>query len=68
MPLAVKIAGMTHGVFFILFIASLWDVKITSRWPLAKISIAFVSSLLPFGTFVLDARMLKKESNKHQIN
>ena len=62
MPLAVKFAGMTHGVLFILFLFSLIDVKISHRWTVAKSGIAFVSSLLPFGTFVLDARMLKKEA------
>mgnify|MGYP001569410129 CR=1 FL=1 len=62
MPLAVKIVGMAHGVFFILFIFSLMDVKISHRWGFGKIIIAFIASLLPFGTFVLDARVLKKEA------
>lgn len=60
-PLAVKIAGMAHGIFFILFIFSLVDVKISHRWSLSKSAMAFAASLLPFGTFVLDARLLKKE-------
>jgi integral membrane protein len=61
MPFAVRIAGMVHGVLFILFIFSLIDVKINQRWSLAKSGLAFLASLLPFGTFVLDARVLKKE-------
>ena len=61
MPVAVKIAGMTHGVLFILFLFSLIDVKISHKWSIGKSGMAFVSSLLPFGTFVLDARVLKKE-------
>jgi integral membrane protein len=66
MPLAVKIAGMTHGVLFILFLFSLIDVKITHRWTIAKSGMAFASSLLPFGTFVLDTRVLKKEMHNIQ--
>ena len=61
LPLAVKIVGMAHGILFILFIFSLVDVKLSHRWSLSKSAMAFASSLLPFGTFVLDARVLKKE-------
>ncbi len=61
MPESVKIAGMTHGVLFIGFLFSLIDVTISHRWSLGKSGMAFISSLLPFGTFVLDARVLKKE-------
>jgi integral membrane protein len=61
MPEAVKIVGMAHGVFFIAFIFSLIDVKISTRMGFGKIILAFIASLLPFGTFVLDAKLLKKE-------
>ena len=61
MPAAVKIVGMAHGVFFILFIFSLIDVVISKRWAWWKLVVAFIASLLPFGTFVLDAKLLKKE-------
>jgi integral membrane protein len=63
MPVAVKIAGMTHGVFFLLFIFFLMQVKSERNWSGQKALIAFVASLLPFGTFVLDAKVLKKEIN-----
>lgn len=61
MPMAVKIVGMAHGVFFILFVFSLIDTAISKRWGFGKIAAAFLASLLPFGTFVLDAKLLKKE-------
>ena len=63
MPTAVKIPGMIHGILFILFIFALIDVKISHKWSLGKSGMAFVSALLPFGTFVLDSRVLKKEMN-----
>ena len=66
MPAAVKIVGMAHGVLFILFLFSLIDVKISHRWSIVKSGVAFISSLLPFGTFVLDAKVLKKEMEQHQ--
>jgi integral membrane protein len=61
MSLAVKFAGMGHGVLFILFVFALVDVKISHRWSLTKSGLAFLASFLPFGTFILDARVLKKE-------
>lgn len=60
-PAFVRIIGMGHGVLFLLFIFSLIDVMIFHRWSVLKTGGAFVASLLPFGTFVLDARVLKKE-------
>lgn len=62
MPLPVRITGMVHGVLFIAFIFYLMQVKSEKNWPLKKAFIAFLASLLPFGTFVLDAKMLKPES------
>ena len=63
MPMAVKIAGMSHGIFFILFVFFLMQVRSEKNWNSKKTSVAFISSLLPFGTFVLDAKVLKKETN-----
>ena len=60
MPMAVKVVGYIHGFLFIAFVALAWNVKkeLNKSWGwLAK---AFIASLLPFGTFVLD-RSLKKD-------
>lgn len=64
MPLAVKYTGWAHGVLFIAFIVSLIEITIAHRWSLVKSGIAFVASLVPFGTFVLDAKVLKQEENQ----
>lgn len=61
MPLPVRIAGMIHGIFFILFVFYLIQVKSEKNWSIQKTLLAFLASLLPFGTFVLDAKILKKE-------
>lgn len=60
-PLPVRIVGMAHGVLFVAFVFYLMLVKSEYNWSIKKASIAFLSSLLPFGTFVLDAKMLKQE-------
>lgn len=61
MPAPVRIAGMIHGVLFLGFVFYLLQVRSEKNWTAKKALIAFVASLLPFGTFVLDARVLKKE-------
>jgi integral membrane protein len=60
-PLPVRITGMVHGILFIAFVFYLMLVKNELKWPSKKVLLAFIASLLPFGTFVLDARVLKPE-------
>ncbi len=60
-PLAVKHVGMAHGVLFLLYLAAVLHVMIDRKWSIWKGLIAVVASLVPFGTFVLDAKMLKED-------
>jgi integral membrane protein len=57
MPEAVRVVGMAHGVLWMLFIASVGEVWAAHRWPAARVVWAVVSSVIPFGTFALDARL-----------
>ena len=59
-PDAVKYVGWAHGVLFMLYCFYLVKVWIGYKWSFGKTTIAFIASLLPFGTFVLDNK-LKKE-------
>jgi len=61
MPWAVKQVGMAHGVLFVLFILALLLVMIEHKWSIWKGILGFLSSLVPFGTFVLDAKFLREE-------
>ena len=63
-PLMNKYVGMAHGWLFILFIALLIQVSLKNKWPLTKSFLAFLASLIPFGTFILDAKVLKNEPNQ----
>ncbi len=56
-PDAVKYVGWVHGVLFVLFCIYLLKVWIGFKWSFGKVVIAFIASLLPFGTFVLDAKL-----------
>ena len=56
-PLAVKIAGMAHGVLFIIFLMLLvvaWQKK---KWAFSENIIFFIASLIPFGTFFTKKRI-----------
>lgn len=60
LPEAVKYVGWAHGVLFVLFGIFLLMVWVQYKWSFGKTFMAFVASLLPFATFVLDKK-LKKE-------
>jgi len=60
MPGPVKYIGWAHGVLFVLFCFYLVKVWMGYKWGFWKATGAFIASLLPFGTFVLD-KQLKKE-------
>ncbi len=61
-PIYVKIFGMIHGILFILFIISLFEVKTRDRWYTGFMFQMFVLSLIPFGVFIIESRVkiLKK--------
>ena len=61
MPMMVRQVGMAHGVLFIVFLFAVIQVMIDKQWSVWKGLIAVGASLVPFGTFVLDAKVLKKE-------
>jgi len=50
-PIAVKIAGMIHGVLFIIFLYLGVKAWIEAKWSLMQTIIFFIASLIPFGTF-----------------
>ena len=56
-----KIVGMIHGILFIAFCIWVVRVAMQNKWSILKTLVALASSLLPFATFVLDAKVLKKE-------
>lgn len=60
MPVAVRIVGMAHGVLFVAYGVLVAAFVLRRMWSLGKGAEAMMYSLLPFGTFVLDAK-LKRE-------
>ena len=55
--IAVKIAGMLHGVLFIAFVALLYLSWKEVKWEFQENIVFFVASLIPFGTFFTKKRI-----------
>jgi integral membrane protein len=56
------IVGLAHGIFFVLYVFLLLQVSFLHRWNIFKISMAFLASLIPFGTFYADKVLFRKYS------
>lgn len=62
-PVATKIAGMVHGILFILFCMQLLKASEDANWSMKENAIYFVASLIPFGTFYTN-NLLKNYNSK----
>jgi integral membrane protein len=62
-PEVVTWVGWIHGMLFVLFVAALAHAAALRRWRTPRIAGAFIASLVPFGTFVLD-RHLREELDR----
>ncbi|MFZ4796660.1 MAG: DUF3817 domain-containing protein [Bacteroidia bacterium] len=60
-PEPVKYFGWLHGVLFVLYGILLLQVFIVLKWSFFKTLVAFVVSLIPFGTFWLEAKLKKEQ-------
>lgn len=60
--------GMAHGVLFLLF--CVWTVIVARQyqWKMDRTLVCLGSSLLPFATFIVDYKILKKEAVGQQID
>ena len=56
-PIYVKVAGMTHGVLFILFSLLLLKALDDAKWSHKESAMFFIASLIPFGTFFTDKKI-----------
>lgn len=54
--------GMAHGVLFMLYCFLGLASAIKYKWSVGFSVLVFVASLVPFGTFYLDAKHLKQKA------
>ena len=62
LPLAVRIVGSIHGGLFLVFCAALLHVIIVERWSPLRGLVVFGSSLVPFGTFIIDPSLRREQA------
>lgn len=53
-PMAVTVVGGIHGVLFIAFLYLAWEVKSEHKKNFSWLIKAFLASILPFGTIIMD--------------
>lgn len=60
MPQAVRVVGMAHGILWMAYVGLAILGQVDYKWPLKTTAWLFIASLLPFGPFVADAKLLSK--------
>ena len=61
MPEPTYYVGMAHGVLFVAYCILVVLAMVKYKWNLLTTFWALLASLLPFGTFVADAKIFSKE-------
>lgn len=56
-----KVVGMIHGLLFVIYVVLALMVCLEKEWGMKRFIIFFIASLVPFGTFWVDAKYLKGE-------
>ena len=59
-PTYVKLLGMPHGLLFVSYILLAFLIKENENWRIKDLGIVLLASILPFGTFYMDWKYLKK--------
>jgi integral membrane protein len=60
-PIAVKVVGWAHGVFFILFCVALAHAMRAARWSILRTLGIFGAALVPFGTIAIDGTLKRED-------
>ena len=59
-PTYVKLLGMPHGILFVVYIIFSVIGKNKFKWSYKEFFIVSTASLIPFGTFYVDKKYLRK--------
>lgn len=58
-PEATEIIGMAHGVLFITYVLMVVLIRKQLGWNVKTTVLALTASVLPFGPFIVDRKLLK---------
>ncbi|MDT0553998.1 DUF3817 domain-containing protein [Urechidicola vernalis] len=59
-PSYVKMLGMPHGMLFIAYVILAFMIRSEYKWNSRQFSVVLIASIIPFGTFYVDKKYLKK--------
>ena len=59
LPAATQIVGMAHGILFIVYVLMVILIRKQLNWNFKITALALTASVLPFGPFVVDRKLLK---------
>ena len=57
-----KIIGLVHGVLFISYVFYTILAHADYKWDIKRTALVLLASIIPFGTFYIDAKILKPQS------
>ena len=61
-PQYVKLLGMPHGLLFVAYIVLAIWIKPDFKWTNKKFLIILLASIIPFGTFYIERKYLKRNA------
>ena len=61
-PQYVKLLGMPHGLLFMLYIILAFMLKQENTWFKSNFKMVLLASIIPFGTFYLYHKFLRKSN------
>lgn len=64
-PEMVRIVGMAHGLLFVLYISLTIVAKFQYPWSWKKMIALWVASVVPFGTFYADYKVLRYDQEEN---
>ena len=56
----VKLLGMPHGILFLLYVFLVFVIYQDMKWSAKSIIIILLASIIPFGTFYVDNKYIKR--------
>ncbi|MFD0699696.1 DUF3817 domain-containing protein [Myroides pelagicus] len=59
-PELVRSVGMIHGILFIAYIVIATVIKSDEKWSMKTYGLICIASVIPFGTFVMEKKLLEK--------
>lgn len=59
-PEPVKYIGWAHGLLFILYLFYVAAARWKLQWTFSQLLLAAVASVVPFGPFIVDRKLLKR--------